>query len=90
MGVDRLTDAVIETSAIRRRIGSDGGDGVPMLVPIFTKCRQNLGEMEFWYDQWLRALGSAVIVGPERFRWAGAVVCGRGDAAAAANGVPAN
>jgi radical SAM protein with 4Fe4S-binding SPASM domain len=40
------------------------GRGVPILVPTFTKCRDNLGEMEPWYDQWLRAVGSAVIVGP--------------------------
>jgi radical SAM protein with 4Fe4S-binding SPASM domain len=38
--------------------------GTPLLIPIFTKCRQNLGEMELWYDQWIRAIGSAVIVGP--------------------------
>ena len=31
------------------------GSGVPIIVPIFTKCRQNLAEMEAWYDQWLRA-----------------------------------
>ena len=41
--------------------------GVPILVPVFTKCRENLGEMEGWYDQWLRALGSAVITGPSDF-----------------------
>lgn len=38
--------------------------GVPILVPVFTKCRLNLSEMEAWYDQWLKALGSAVIAGP--------------------------
>jgi radical SAM protein with 4Fe4S-binding SPASM domain len=37
---------------------------VPLLVPVFTKCAQNLAEMEGWYDQWLRAVGSAVIAGP--------------------------
>jgi radical SAM protein with 4Fe4S-binding SPASM domain len=41
--------------------------GLPLLVPIFTKCRQNLNEMEAWYDQWLRILGSAAIRGPSRF-----------------------
>src|SRR5207247_1425491 len=30
--------------------------GVPLLVPVFTKCQQNLAEMETWYDQWLKAL----------------------------------
>jgi hypothetical protein len=41
--------------------------GVPIVVPLFVKCRQNLGEMELWYDQWLRILGSAVIDGPSTF-----------------------
>jgi MoaA/NifB/PqqE/SkfB family radical SAM enzyme len=41
--------------------------GVPILVPVFTKCRDNLPEMEPWYDQWLRALGSAVIQGPSDY-----------------------
>jgi hypothetical protein len=43
------------------------GEGVPILVPIFTKCRQNLAEMEAWYDQWLKALNCAVIRGPSTF-----------------------
>jgi MoaA/NifB/PqqE/SkfB family radical SAM enzyme len=43
------------------------GRGVPLLVPVFTKLRQNLGEMEAWYDQWLKALGCAVIAGPSDF-----------------------
>ena len=43
------------------------GRGVPILVPTFTKCRQNLMEMETWYDQWLRAVGCAVIRGPSDF-----------------------
>jgi MoaA/NifB/PqqE/SkfB family radical SAM enzyme len=37
---------------------------VPIVVPTFTKCRLNLEEMEAWYDQWLRAVGAAAIVGP--------------------------
>ena len=40
---------------------------LPLLVPLFTKCAANLGEMEAWYDQWLRAVGSAAIVGPSNF-----------------------
>lgn len=40
------------------------GRGVPLVAPRFVKCPQNLAEMEPWYDQWLRAVGSAVIVGP--------------------------
>jgi radical SAM protein with 4Fe4S-binding SPASM domain len=37
---------------------------LPILVPIFTKCEDNFAEMEPWYDQWIRAVGSAVIRGP--------------------------
>src|SRR5207302_2542279 len=40
------------------------GSMLPLLVPVFTKCQENLPEMEPWYDQWLRAVGSAVIRGP--------------------------
>jgi radical SAM protein with 4Fe4S-binding SPASM domain len=66
MGVDRLADAVTNikrfvTHRQRRR------RGVPLLVPTFVKLAINLSEMELWYDQWLRALGSAVIVGPSDF-----------------------
>ncbi|HWB52581.1 MAG TPA: SPASM domain-containing protein, partial [Tepidisphaeraceae bacterium] len=35
-----------------------------IIVPTFVKCRENFAEMESWYDQWLRALGTAVITGP--------------------------
>jgi hypothetical protein len=38
--------------------------GTPIIVPTFAKCRQNFAEMETWYDQWIRALGTAVITGP--------------------------
>lgn len=63
MGVDRY-DAVLDnvraflTERAKRRRGT------PILAPTFTKCRDNLAEMESWYDQWLRALGTAVIAGP--------------------------
>ncbi|HEY2588257.1 MAG TPA: SPASM domain-containing protein [Tepidisphaeraceae bacterium] len=40
------------------------GSSLPILVPIFTKCQANFGELEAWYDQWLRAVGTAVIRGP--------------------------
>lgn len=43
------------------------GRQVPLIVPMFAKCRQNLAEMEAWYDQWLGALGSAGIFSPETF-----------------------
>lgn len=40
------------------------GSMLPILAPVFAKCRENLAEMEPWYDQWIRAAGSAVIRGP--------------------------
>ena len=44
-----------------------GGSRVPLLVPTFTKCRENAAEMEQWYDQWLRAVGCAVVRGPGEY-----------------------
>jgi hypothetical protein len=41
--------------------------GVPILVPTFVKLAANLAEMDAWYDQWLTAVGAAVIVGPRLF-----------------------
>jgi hypothetical protein len=66
MGVDALPRVLenIKTFVTRRQSLQRG---TPLLVPVFTKCRQNLGEMETWYDQWIRALGSAVIAGPSDF-----------------------
>ncbi|HEX8910774.1 MAG TPA: SPASM domain-containing protein [Humisphaera sp.] len=43
------------------------GKGTPLVVPLFAKCRQNLHEMEAWYDQWLRAVGTAVVLGPSTY-----------------------
>ena len=63
MGVDQYTRLLdnIRTLLIER---ANRKAGVPLIVPTFTKCAENLGEMEPWYDQWLRAVGVAVIVGP--------------------------
>ena len=36
-------------------------------MPVFVKCRENLAEMEGWYDHWLRAVGTAVIEGPSDY-----------------------
>jgi spiro-SPASM protein len=66
MGVDRLSLAIenIKRFVTHRQIRRRGG---PLLVPTFVKLAENLAEMELWYDQWLRALGSAVIIGPSDF-----------------------
>ena len=63
MGVDGFERVLANIRLLLQR-RKDCARGVPLLVPIFTKCRENLGEMEQWYDQWLRVLGSAVINGP--------------------------
>jgi hypothetical protein len=63
MGVDghaRVMENVRRLAAERHARGT----GLPLLVPIFAKCAENFAEMESWYDQWLRALGSAVIRSP--------------------------
>jgi hypothetical protein len=66
MGVDRFMQVIdnIKRFVLRRQRRRSG---VPILAPTFVKCRHNLAEMEVWYDQWLKALGTAVIVGPSDF-----------------------
>jgi radical SAM protein with 4Fe4S-binding SPASM domain len=66
MGVDRFVQVIenvknfVSTRLHRRSL-------LPILVPTFVKCQQNLPEMEIWYDQWLKAVGAASIVGPSDF-----------------------
>ena len=62
MGVDGLSRVLdnVKTFVEQRW---KRGQATPILVPVFTKCRENLAEMEVWYDRWLAALGSAVIAG---------------------------
>lgn len=40
------------------------GRGVPIVVPVFTRTRENFAEMEAWYDRWLTTLGAAVLREP--------------------------
>jgi hypothetical protein len=66
MGVDGLNRVVANVKTLllhRQKLGS----GVPLIAPIFTKTTVNLGEMELWFDQWLRAVGSAVLRGPSDY-----------------------
>jgi len=63
MGVDGFARVMANVQRLIDRRHADGRL-VPLIAPLFVKCRQNLHEMEDWYDQWLRKLGSAVIRGP--------------------------
>lgn len=78
--VPALTDATYEmmmgTSGYRRVLEhlqafvaerAGRGRAVPLVAAVFTKCRDNLAEMEGWYDQWLRAVGTAVVSGPSEY-----------------------
>ncbi len=58
MGVDRLEHAV---DAMRRLVERHPDT---RLVPSFVKCRDNVHEMEAFFDRWLRACGAALIEGP--------------------------
>jgi len=49
---------------LRTFLSHRGERCTPILAPTFVKCRDNLGEMEAWYDHWLRNLGCAVIAPP--------------------------
>jgi spiro-SPASM protein len=66
MGVDRCVEVIenMKRFVTRRH---ELRQGVPIVVPTFVKCSANIAEMEAWYDQWLRALGAAVIRGPSDF-----------------------
>jgi Iron-sulfur cluster-binding domain len=66
MGVDGLTEAMANLRAFLQR-RQELGRATPLFVPTFVKCRDNLAEMEVWYDHWLRAVNCAVITGPSVF-----------------------
>ena len=59
-GVDGLEQAKI---AVARLLA--GPRGRPVVAATFVKCRQNVGELEAWYDAWLAAAGGAVVRGPD-------------------------
>lgn len=66
MGVDGFETML---NNVRRLVTLRGARGsmLPLVVPVFVKTRENLHEMEAWYDQWITALGSATIRGPSDF-----------------------
>jgi hypothetical protein len=63
MGVDRFSQVLQNVTLLEERVKA----GPPLIAPVFTKMSANLGEMELWYDYWLRRLGHAVIVGPSDY-----------------------
>jgi hypothetical protein len=63
MGVDGLGRVMANlTRLVQRRHAAVRG--TPLIVPTFFKTAANFGEMDPWYDHWLRVLGCAVISGP--------------------------
>jgi len=66
MGVDGFKSVMENlTRLISRRQANRRG--TPLAVPTFNKTAGNIGEMEAWYDHWMRVLGCAVIDGPKDF-----------------------
>jgi hypothetical protein len=66
MGVDGLQRVIANVKTLllhRQKLEA----GVPLIAPVFIKTPANLAEMEAWFDQWLRAVGSAVLRGPSDF-----------------------
>ncbi len=61
MGTNGMATAL---GNLARLITADTG---MVIVPTFTKLAINVGEMEGWYDQWIRLAGAAVIRGPDAF-----------------------
>lgn len=64
MGVDKMAQ-VGENLARLLALRNERKSLVPIIVPTFYKLRENIGEMEGWYDHWLNTLGSAVIRSPD-------------------------
>jgi spiro-SPASM protein len=66
MGVDGFTKVLdnIRGLVVRKQARRSG---TPLIVPTLVKTAANLGEMEPWYDHWMRVLGCAVISGPSDF-----------------------
>jgi hypothetical protein len=62
MGIDGLAKVI---DNLKRLLAKKRA--LPLVVPTFMKCRENLAEMEAWYDHWIRVLGAAVICGPTDF-----------------------
>lgn len=56
---DRVIAAIERVRALRVERAAPQ----PIIIPSLTRCRPTLGELERFYDRWLRATGSAAIRG---------------------------
>lgn len=64
MGADAHEEALSNMTRFLRARARGKSRNTPLLIPIFTKLRENASEMEVWYDHYLRELGTAVVEGP--------------------------
>lgn len=65
-GVDGYDRAVAGINALLQA-EADRKVMCPIIVPEMTKTRQTLGQMEAFYDHWIRRTGAAAIVGPAAY-----------------------
>jgi 2-C-methyl-D-erythritol 4-phosphate cytidylyltransferase len=66
MGIDGFSRVLQNVTLLEEQVKL-ANIGTPLIAPIFTKLAANLGEMELWYDYWIRRSGHAVIAGPSDF-----------------------
>ncbi len=66
MGIDGFSRALQNVNTLEEEI-KRAGNGIPLISMVFTKIEANLGEMELWYDYWMRRFGHAVLIGPSDY-----------------------
>jgi hypothetical protein len=66
MGTDHFSAALNNVTRLEQAVAA-ADSGTPLIAMTFTKIAANLGEMEDWYDYWIRRHGHAVIIGPSDF-----------------------
>jgi hypothetical protein len=66
MNIDAFTTVLKNVNALDQQIKA-AGNGIPLISMLFTKMHQTLGEMELWYEYWMRRFGHGVIIGPSDF-----------------------
>ncbi|MGE3181353.1 MAG: radical SAM/SPASM domain-containing protein [Phycisphaerae bacterium] len=57
---DRFDEVIAGIKAIEERRRSQS-IAAPLLVPLFTRCRANIHELDAFYDHWIQAVGSATV-----------------------------